>query len=148
MKVRIAAIGKMAAMWQPACDEYSHRLKHYCRLDIVEAPEGEGTHAKQAEGEKLLRLTPQGAYRIALDVGGRPLDSLAFSKKIETLRDAARPVCFWLGGSDGFDAAVLHQADERLSFSSLTFSHQLARVILLEQLYRGFRIMYHQPYHK
>lgn len=148
MKIRIAAVGKMAAMWQPACREYCKRLGRYCRLEIVETQEGEGARPRQVEGEKLLRSTPEGAYVIALDVGGEALDSVEFSKKLERLRESARPVCFWLGGPDGFDQDALRRAQERLSFSKMTFSHQMARVILLEQIYRGFRIMHHLPYHK
>ena len=150
MKVRIIAVGKLSAMWKPPCMEYEKRLSRFCTLEILETPEGKGEDqkARQQEGERMLRLIPTGAEVIALDVSGKEEDSLAFSARIGRLESSGKTACFLIGGSTGFSPEVLACVKERVSFSSMTFCHQLARTMLLEQLYRGFKILRNEPYHK
>ena len=104
---------------------------------------------RQKEGERILKLLKEDAYVVTLEIGGRMLDSVEFSKKIETLGIQGRShICFIIGGSLGLGQKVRERSDYKLSFSKMTFPHQLMRVILLEQIYRSYRIMSNEPYHK
>ena len=104
---------------------------------------------KEKEGERLLKNIKEDAYVIALCIDGKQLDSEELSEKIEKLGiQGISHICFIIGGSLGLSDAVVKRADFKLSFSKMTFPHQLMRVILLEQIYRGYRIMNHEPYHK
>ena len=104
---------------------------------------------KVKEGERLLKKIPVSAYVYALAINGRKLDSVGFSKELGNLFVSGRSeICFVIGGSIGLSDEVLKRADTKLSFSDMTFPHQLMRVILSEQIYRAFRIMNHEPYHK
>ena len=115
--------------------------------DKASAAENEAIREK--EGARLLARLPEDAYVIALAIEGKAPDSVELSRKIEALGVAGKShLCFIIGGSLGLSPKVLARADERLSFSRMTFPHQLMRVILLEQLYRSFRIMRGEPYHK
>ncbi len=141
-----------------AVAEYSKRLGRYCSLEIQEvADEKTPEHASEAqekkiretEGERLLRLIRDGDYVIALAIDGDMPDSIGLANTIEQLGiRGIGTVCFLIGGSLGLSENVLRRADERMSFSRLTFPHQLMRVILLEQIYRSFRIIHGEPYHK
>lgn len=159
MDIRILAVGKIKEkFYTQALAEYAKRLSRYCRLEIREVadektPDGAGQAQEQQirrrEGERILKLIRPDDYVIALAIQGKPLDSVELSEYMEKLGiDGRNPVTFIIGGSLGLAEEVLSRADERLSFSRLTFPHQLMRVILLEQLYRGFRIMHGEPYHK
>ncbi len=159
MKIRILTVGKLKeAYLADAVEEYSRRLGRYCRLEILEAadektPEGasekEESRIRQTEGKRLLRLIREQDYVIALAIKGNMLDSPALAHKIEQLGvQGISSLCFVIGGSLGLSEEVLARADEQLSFSKLTFPHQLMRVILLEQIYRSFRIIHGEPYHK
>ncbi len=138
--------------------EYSKRLGKYCRLEIVEvadertpdgASQAEEEQIKKIEGERLLRCMRDTDYVIALAIDGTMLDSVGLSEKIGKLGVQGKSsLVFVIGGSLGLSDEVLRRADERLSFSRMTFPHQLMRLILLEQIYRGFRIMKGEPYHK
>lgn len=104
---------------------------------------------KDTEGERILKHIREKDYVIALAIEGKAMDSLEFARKLETLGiSGTGNLVFVIGGSLGLSKAVLRRADEKLSFSRMTFPHQLMRVILLEQIYRGFRIMHKEPYHK
>ena len=104
---------------------------------------------RQKEGERILKYLKDDAYVITLEIGGNMLDSVEFSKKIENLGIQGKShVIFVIGGSIGLGREVLKRSDYALSFSKMTFPHQLMRVILLEQIYRGYRIMAGEPYHK
>ena len=104
---------------------------------------------RQKEGERILKLVKDDAYVITLEIGGNLLDSVAFSQKIETLGiQGTSHITFIIGGSIGLGKEVLQRSNFALSFSKMTFPHQLMRVILLEQIYRGYRIMAGEPYHK
>lgn len=159
MKITILCVGKIKEkFYRDALAEYEKRLGRYCRLSVCEV-EDEKTeeHAsgalaaqiKEREGKRLLRHMQQDAYRIALAVDGKELDSVAFSQKLEKLCVSGKShILFIIGGSLGLHEEVLQAADEKMSFSKMTFPHQLMRVILLEQIYRGYRIINHEPYHK
>ena len=149
MNVTILCIGKLKEKyWQDAAAEYIKRLGRFCRLTVTELSESRSDSAEE-ESRELLSKLPKGAFVIALDVKGRRMDSEGFAKKISELAlEGKSDICFVIGGSNGFDDTVRSAAGLRLSFSDLTFPHQLMRVILLEQIYRAFKINAGEKYHK
>lgn len=159
MRITVLAVGKVKEkFYRDALAEYVKRLGRYCKLQIIEVEdektEDGGSKAeeelvKEKEGKRLQKYLHQDAYRIALAIDGKKLDSVAFSKKLDHLAVSGKShIIFVIGGSLGLHDEVLRAVDEKMSFSDLTFPHQLMRVILLEQIYRGFRISCHEPYHK
>lgn len=159
MKITILCVGKIKEkFYRDAISEYSKRLSRYAKLEIVEvadektrdqASEGEMELVKQREGERLLASMKEDGYVVCLAIEGKMLDSEELSEKIEGLGVAGNShIYFVIGGSLGLSKQVLSRADYLLSFSKMTFPHQLMRVILLEQIYRAYRIMNHEPYHK
>ena len=159
MKITVLAVGKIREkFYSEAAAEYVKRLGRYAKTEILEVadePTPENASAKEEEqirekeGSRILAKIPDGAYVIALAIEGKAMDSVAFSEKISALGlGGVSHICFIIGGSLGLSEAVLKRADEQLSFSKMTFPHQLMRVILLEQIYRGFRIARGEPYHK
>ena len=155
MNITIYAVGKIKEkFYRQAMEEYEKRLGRYCKLKIVEVadektPETENRQIKEKEGERLLKQMKDGSFIIALAIQGKKLDSVAFSQKIGTLGlHGVSDIGFVIGGSLGLSDAVLSRADMLLSFSDMTFPHQLMRVILLEQVYRAYRISSGEPYHK
>lgn len=159
MKVSILCVGKVKEkFYREAIDEFTKRLGRYCKLEIIEvadektdeqASDTEIRLVKEKEGERLLKNIKEDAYVIALCIDGKQLDSEELSEKIEKLGiQGISHICFIIGGSLGLSDAVVKRADFKLSFSKMTFPHQLMRLILLEQIYRGYRIMNHEPYHK
>lgn len=159
MKITIVCVGKIKEMfYQDAIAEYAKRLSRYCSLTVTEvrdektkeqATETELAMVKDREGERILKAIREDGYVIALAIDGKPLDSVEFSRKIDQLGlGGTSHIYFVIGGSLGLSDAVLQRADFRLSFSRMTFPHQLMRVVLLEQIYRSYRIINHEPYHK
>ncbi|MCD8248950.1 MAG: 23S rRNA (pseudouridine(1915)-N(3))-methyltransferase RlmH [Lachnospiraceae bacterium] len=159
MKITIVAVGKIKEKYlTDAMTEYAKRLGRYCSLNIVEVtdektPDGASEMAedkiRMREGERILQKLPDGAFVIALALDGCAPDSLEFARQMERWNvNGISHMVFVIGGSLGLSREVLARADYRLSFSRLTFPHQLMRVILLEQIYRSFRIRNHEPYHK
>lgn len=159
MKITILTVGKIKEdFYRKAIDEYSKRLSRYCKLEIIEvadektpdtASETVEEQIKDKEGERLLKYIREDTYVIALAIEGEMLDSIGLSKAIEQLGITGKSnVAFVIGGSLGLSAQVLKRADRKLSFSKMTFPHQLMRVILLEQIYRSYRIIHGEPYHK
>lgn len=159
MNITLVAVGRIKERYfREAAAEYQKRLSRYCRLDIVEVadektPDGaskvEEDRIKQREAERILKHVREDAYCVALAIDGEKYDSVALSKHFDGLLLSGKSnLVLVVGGSLGLHETVLRRADERLSFSDLTFPHQLMRVILLEQLYRCFRIRNHEPYHK
>ena len=157
MKITIACVGKIKEkFYSMAIDEYLKRLSAYADIDIFQvddekAPENlspaQEKQIKDKEAQKLLKGLK--GYVIALEIGGKMLDSVQLSEFIEdTLSRGASHLTFVIGGSLGLGEEVIKRADYKLSFSKMTFPHQLMRVILLEQLYRSQRISHNQPYHK
>jgi 23S rRNA (pseudouridine1915-N3)-methyltransferase len=141
-----------------AIEEYAKRLSRYCKLEIVEVadektPDGASAalneQIKEKEGKRILEKIPEEAYVIALAIEGKQPDSVELSRKIDALGvKGTSHIVFIIGGSLGLSPMVMKRADEAMSFSRMTFPHQLMRVILLEQIYRAYRILNHEPYHK
>lgn len=159
MNITLVAVGKVKeGYFRDAIAEYQKRLSRYCRLDLIEvadektpdkAPEALESLIKQKEAERILKNVKEDAYCIALAIDGKKYDSVALSKHLDRLALSGKSsIVFVIGGSLGLHQDVIKRADETLSFSDMTFPHQLMRVILLEQLYRCYRISNHEPYHK
>lgn len=157
MPIAIVAVGKMAAPHQAAVREYMTRLSRYDRLDVVELPEEREpasaspallVQLKQRECVPMLRQLKPNDHVIALCIEGAAMSSEAFADRLAALRQSGKRPVFLIGGSQGLSDEVISRADERLSLSRLTFPHQLARVLLLEQLYRAFKILHNERYHK
>ena len=153
MRLTVVAVGRLKERWwADACTEYLKRLGRYAKTEVVEVPDRDiGTDAKRAmrtEGEALLKALPDGARIVALDGSGTERTSEELAERLDSLMTGGTShVAFVIGGSAGLDTAVLERADERLSLSKMTLPHQLARVVLLEQVYRAFRIIRGEPYH-
>lgn len=155
MRITLIAVGKLKeSFWRDACAEYLKRLRPYADVKVAEVADRDPSRLGEAralteEGEDVLRAIPDGAHVVALDIGGRAVSSEQFSAHLSELGLSGRSlVAFVIGGSHGLSQDVLARADERLSFGPMTLPHNLARVVLLEQLYRAFRIARNEPYHK
>lgn len=159
MKITILTVGKIKEKYfTMAIAEYTKRLSRYCKMEIIEVldektPDNLSGHAaeqvKVKEGEKLLKYIRDDAHVVALAIDGKPLDSLELAGMIGSLGiRGTSHIVFVIGGSLGLSPKILERADFKLSFSKMTFPHQLMRVILLEQVYRSYRILNNEPYHK
>lgn len=159
MRIDIIAVGKVKELYlRDAIAEYSKRLSRYCKLEIIEvadektpehASEGVERQIKAKEGERIAKYIRDDAYVIALTIDGRMLSSEGLADEINQLGlRGVSHIQLVIGGSIGLDDAIVRRADYRLSFSKMTFPHQLMRVILLEQIYRAYKINAHEPYHK
>lgn len=159
MKITVLCVGKIKEKYyRDAVAEYEKRLSRYCKLEMIEVADEKTPdkaaaaledQIKQREAERILKHIRDDAYCIALAIDGKGYDSMGFSKHIDGLGIAGKSnVVFVIGGSLGLHDSVLQRADERISFSAMTFPHQLMRVILLEQIYRCYRIINGEPYHK
>jgi 23S rRNA (pseudouridine1915-N3)-methyltransferase len=159
MQIKIICVGKIKEKYlTEGIREYEKRLSRYCRLQILQVndektPDGASMaledQIRAVEGERLLNRILPGDYVIALAIDGQMLDSPDLAAKMERLGiEGNSNVAFVIGGSLGLSEAVLKRADYRLSFSKMTFPHQLMRLILLEQIYRSYRIIHGEPYHK
>lgn len=159
MKITIIAVGKVKEkFYRDALAEYGKRLGKYCRLEVVEvedektpdkAGEALELQIKEKEAQRILKYVKEDAYLITLEIEGRKMDSVSFAKKLEKLATyGTSHIQFVIGGSLGLHDMVSARADEKISFSDMTFPHQLMRVILIEQIYRCYRIINGEPYHK
>lgn len=159
MKITLITVGKIKEKYfTDAISEYSKRLSRYCKLEIIEvadektpdgASEGLENQIKEKEGDRILSKIPENAYVIALAIEGKQCSSEELAAQMEKWNvTGVSHLVFIIGGSLGLTPKVLARADHRLSFSKMTFPHQLMRVILLEQIYRSFRIRNNEPYHK
>ena len=159
MNITILAVGKIKEVfYREALSEYRKRLGRYCRLEIVEvsdepAPErvspAQENIIKQKEAQRILKRLRDNSFVITLEIAGKKYDSEKFAKKLENLALAGESqLVFIIGGSLGLHSSVSQRADLKLSFSDMTFPHQLMRVILAEQIFRAFRIINGEPYHK
>jgi len=159
MKIDIICVGKLKENYfKDAVSEYLKRLSKYGNFNIIEvadektpdkASEKEEKIIKQKEGERILKSVNDASYVIALDLKGKELDSVELSLKISELGiKGISHIQFIIGGSLGLSDEVIKRADYSLCFSKMTFPHQLMRVILLEQIYRSYRIINNEPYHK
>ena len=164
MKITLVTVGKIKERWwNDAIAEYGRRLGRYCTLQILEAPDeatpDSASRAEEAqilrrEGERVLKLIERcsaaGSTRIiALAIEGKMYDSVSFADHLDSLQvSGSSHLVFVIGGSLGLSEQVLRSAHEKISFSKMTFPHQMMRVIALEQIYRAFRITRNEPYHK
>lgn len=159
MKITVITVGKIKEKYlKDAIAEYSKRLSRYCKLEILEVadektPDGASEtveeNIRDKEGERILKLIKEDAYVITLEIGGKMLTSEGLADRIETLGIQGKShLVFVIGGSIGLGKEVLRRSNYALSFSKMTFPHQLMRVILLEQIYRSYRIINGEPYHK
>ena len=159
MNISIICVGKIKEkFYRGAIEEYSKRLRRYCKLDIIEVSDEktpdnasikEEIQIKDKEGEAILKNIKDNMYVIVMDINGEMITSELLAKKIRDLGVFGHSdIAFVIGGSLGLAKAVLEKADYKLSFSRMTFPHQLFRVMILEQVYRGFKINSGEPYHK
>ncbi|MBO0575392.1 23S rRNA (pseudouridine(1915)-N(3))-methyltransferase RlmH [Clostridium botulinum] len=159
MNISIISVGKIKEKFlKAAIDEYSKRLSKYCKLNIIEVTDEktpdnsslkEENIIKEKEGNLILKHIKDTSFVIALDLKGKSITSEEFSNLIENCRLTGKStITFVIGGSLGLSEQVLSRANYKLSFSKMTFPHQLFRVMLLEQVYRAFRILCKEPYHK
>lgn len=159
MKITIVCIGRLKEVYfTKAVEEYTKRLGAYCKLEIIELPDektpdsasyADEMKIKEIEGERISKVLKDDAKIIALAIEGKQYSSEDFARKIdETGIYGTSHIMFIIGGSLGLSERILKRSDELLSFSKMTFPHQLMRVILLEQIYRAYRIIHREPYHK
>lgn len=159
MKITIICVGKIKEKYfSMAIDEYKKRLSRYCNLEIIELPDEKTPDGasvtvirqiKEKEGERILNNIKNDSYVISLAIEGKKIDSISFANMLEkSAVSGISHITFIIGGSLGLDNRVLNKSDMLLSFSDMTFPHQLMRVILLEQIYRCYRIINNEPYHK
>lgn len=159
MKITIIAVGKIKEKYfSDAVKEYEKRLSRYCKLDIIEvedektpdkAVSAEEEQIKAKEAERILKHIKDDAFVITLEINGNMLDSVELAHKLEKLGvQGVSHIQFIIGGSLGLHNNICGRAQLHLSFSKMTFPHQLMRVVLLEQIYRSYRIINGEPYHK
>jgi 23S rRNA (pseudouridine1915-N3)-methyltransferase len=153
VRLTVVAVGRLKEpFWRDAAAEYVKRLRPYATLEVREVPDqdisGDRARAVEREGEAILATLPERARVIALDERGSERTSPELSKRLEEMMVSGdSQAVFVVGGSAGLSKAVLDRADERMSLSRMTLPHQLARVVLFEQVYRAFKIMKGEPYH-
>ena len=150
--IKIICVGKLKeAYLREALEEYQKRLSKYTNLEIIELQD-EGIEDKvvalKKEEERILKVLSPKDYVVTLEIEGKEYDSITFSKKIENWLVQNSNLTFIIGGSYGLSDTIKNRSNEKLSFSKMTFPHQLFRILLLEQLYRGFKISKNESYHK
>ena len=158
MKIKIYAIGKVKDFYKAGVDEYIKRLSSYCKVEVIELKdesisdkpsEKEITKAIDTEGKRVLSLVKDYEYLIALDLSKKELDSVEFSKYLKNkLETNGASISFVIGGSYGLSNELKKRVNDSICLSKMTFPHQLARLILLEQIYRAFKILNNETYHK
>lgn len=159
MNITVISVGKLKEKYlKQAIDEYSKRLTRYCKIDIIELPdektpdnasEKEELMIKEKEGKAILSKIKDNAYVVAMDLKGKQITSEELASFISNCGVMGNSnIVFVIGGSLGLSDEVIKRANYKLCFSKMTFPHQLFRVMLLEQVYRGFRIINNEPYHK
>jgi 23S rRNA (pseudouridine1915-N3)-methyltransferase len=151
MEFTVLAVGKLRSFYREASDEYARRLVRYANLDEREVREGRGNNPREVErdeGQRMLEKLPRHATLVALTRDGSAWSSKDLAGRIDRWRDAGRPLVFAIGGSTGLGREFLTHADHTWSLGPLTLPHELARVVVYEQLYRAFTILRGEPYHK
>lgn len=160
MIIRIIAVGKIReSYWQQGIADYARRLRNYARLEVIEIPEAKvGDRAALQEEKAVMarecmailgKLSGSDGLVVALDRNGKEVSSLELARWLDEKRlDGTGAISWVIGGPLGLDEGVIKRADLTLSFSKLTFPHQMMRLILLEQIYRSFRIIHNEPYHR
>lgn len=159
MNIQIICIGKLKeSYWTDAVKEYTKRISRYAAIDVLELKESllpanaspaDEEKVKIEEGKEILKAIKSGTYVITLEIKGRQLSSEELADKVESLGiEGKSNIAFVIGGSLGLSPEVSARSDFKLSFSKMTFPHQMMRVVLLEQIYRSFKIIKHETYHK
>jgi 23S rRNA (pseudouridine1915-N3)-methyltransferase len=150
MKFRFVWIGKTKDKnWRALQDEYLRRLSHFVKCEVIEIKDSAPHEGPEIEGNRILQLLNQNSFVCLLDVKGRSLSSQDLAREIENWQNRGmKEIVFVIGGAEGVSAAVSKKAKYLLSLSFLTFTHEMARVVLLEQLYRGYTIIKGFPYQK
>ncbi|WP_394018992.1 23S rRNA (pseudouridine(1915)-N(3))-methyltransferase RlmH [Anaerococcus cruorum] len=160
MDIKIIAVGKIKEkFYKEAINEYLKRMQAYNKIEIIEVPDEQAPEnlsdkeieqVKEKEGERILGKIEDSDYVVSLEILGKQVDSVGFAKFIENEMQEGfgRNLVFVIGGSNGLSKEVSNRSNYKLSFSKMTFPHQLMRVVLIEQIYRGFRIINGHPYHK
>lgn len=153
MKINIISVGKIKEQYFiDGIEEYKKRLTKYTNIELItvmdEPNELDSKIVKKKEAERILAKIPSNSYTIVLDLKGKELDSIEFAKKIDEIKNVSSTINFIIGGSLGLDESVIEKADYRLCFSKFTFPHKLMKLILLEQIYRAFKINNNESYHK
>ncbi|SIQ43836.1 23S rRNA (pseudouridine1915-N3)-methyltransferase [Halanaerobium kushneri] len=158
IEINLMTVGNLKSSFlEPGIEEFKKRLNRYCDLNIIELkdelvpknPSQKDIAALQAlEGERIVKSLPERTYVFALDVKGKPMTSTGFAKSLNNLQVRGySSFTFIIGGATGLSDFVLQQADYRFSLSHMTFTHQMIRLLLLEQIYRAFKINNNEPYH-
>ena len=153
MKINIISVGKIKEQYFiDGIEEYRKRLTKYTNIELItvmdEPNELDSKIVKKKEAERILAKIPSNSYTIVLDLKGKELDSIEFAKKIDEIKNVSSTINFIIGGSLGLDESVINKADYKLCFSKFTFPHKLMKLILLEQIYRAFKINNNESYHK
>ena len=156
MNIKIVAVGKLKEKYtKEAIDEFKKRLGAYCSLSVVEIPAQEirddnlAQKYMEIEGEKILSAIKPDSYVVTLEILGKMLSSEEFAQKIKDLsNEGHNEIVFVIGGANGLSKAVSNRANFKLSFSKMTFTHQLIRIFLYEQIYRAFKIINNENYHR
>jgi 23S rRNA (pseudouridine1915-N3)-methyltransferase len=156
VRIDVLAVGKLKEeYWVQACDEYLKRLSRYAKMQVVEVPDLGAKSDKDIESvlseeaQSLRRRLAPSTFVVAMDQGGKQLSSEQLADELSTLQSKGTShISFVIGGSWGIEATFKKQADLVVSLGTITLPHNLARVVLLEQLYRAFRIINGEPYHK
>ena len=152
MTVLVLAVGRLRAAYREACDDYLRRLGRYLKVEEAEVREASRAPTvesqREEEAERLRARLPRGGTVVALAREGSPWTSEELARRLDGWRMAARPLAFVVGGSHGLSPDFLASADVRWSLGPLTLPHELARVVVLEQLYRASTILRGEPYHK
>lgn len=153
MKINIISVGKIKeSYFIDGIEEYKKRISKYSNIELItvldESNDLDEKTVKKKEGERILAKIPNNSYTIVLDLKGKELDSVEFAKKMDEITLVSSTINFIIGGSLGLDTEVINKADYRLCFSKFTFPHKLMKLILLEQIYRSFKINNNESYHK
>ncbi|MEZ5429125.1 MAG: 23S rRNA (pseudouridine(1915)-N(3))-methyltransferase RlmH [Pyrinomonadaceae bacterium] len=150
MHFRFIWVGKTRDKnWRALQEEYLQRLSHFVKFEIVEIKDGARHETKEIEGKRILEKLNQSSFLCLLDLKGRAISSYRFAKEVVKWQNRGlKEIAFVIGGADGVSEEVVEKADFSLSLSGLTFTHEMARVILIEQLYRAFTIIKGFPYQK
>ena len=153
MKINIISVGKIKEQYFiDGIEEYRKRLTKYTSIELItvmdEPNELDSKTVKKKEAERIISKIPANSYTIVLDLKGKELDSIEFAKKMDEIKNSNSTINFIIGGSLGLDDSVINKADYKLCFSKFTFPHKLMKLILLEQIYRSFKINNNESYHK
>ncbi len=154
MNIKVIAVGKVKETWlKNGIDEYTKRISKFSKIEIIQIPDVPETSDLEKdinqEGSKILSRINEKELVIALDLNGKHYDSLEFSCKLQKwMEEGGSQIVFMIAGSNGFSKESIERADYKISLSKLTFPHQIARLILLEQIFRGFKINNNEKYHK